>query len=156
MNKFSIDFNNLQTTLNKKKSYRLADVADRIEKVAFDVVRFIDSDKLDDLWVVQNDGKDEYIVAMYDEDPQVKQASIQSSNPWSTKLDSKKEAVYVFYNDAQIKKIIAEDTVSVSRFLSVKLAEDADFRNKFINHLTSEEKEVLAAENSDLVTFGIK
>jgi hypothetical protein len=78
MPKFSIDYSGL--TQLTKKAYRLADVKDQLETVAFDVVRFKDGDKGADLWQIQNADDGDYIVALYDDEAEV--AKTASSNPW--------------------------------------------------------------------------
>lgn len=161
MQKFSVDLLDLQSGLNKKKTYRLSEVQHRIEKVAFDVVRFMDSEDLDKLWVVNKDDEGEYIVAMYEDDSglvsesQVKKAS---SNPWEARVDAKKQYVNVFYNKAPIKKLAlntigipSEDGKLICKYLPIKLAEDDNFRNSFIKSLSKSEKESLAEENPNLV-----
>lgn len=74
-----MDYSGL-TKLNKK-AYRLADVKDQIEKLAFDIVRFKDKDKGADLWQVQSADDGDYIVALYSEpdDDMVKEAAWQVS-----------------------------------------------------------------------------
>lgn len=80
MSKFSIDYSSLVGQITKK-AYRLADVKDQLETVAFDVVRFKDGDKGAELWQVQSADDGDYIVALYDEEPeQEKTASAKS--PW--------------------------------------------------------------------------
>ena len=78
MPKFSIDYSGL--TQLTKKAYRLADVKDQLETVAFDVVRFKDGDKGADLWQIQNADDGDYIVALYDDEDEV--AKTASANPW--------------------------------------------------------------------------
>lgn len=78
MSKFNIDYSGLATQITKK-AYRLADVKDQIETVAFDVVRFKDGDKSANLWQVQSADDGDYIVALYDEEENEKTAS---TNPW--------------------------------------------------------------------------
>jgi hypothetical protein len=77
MPKFSVDYSGLVGSITKK-AYRLSDVKDQLETVAFDVVRFKDGDKGADLWQVQNADDGDYIVALYDDEEVVKAAS----NPW--------------------------------------------------------------------------
>jgi len=78
MPKFSIDYSGL--TQLTKKAYRLADVKDQLETVAFDVVRFKDGDKGADLWQIQNADDGDYIVALYDDEDEVSKTA--SANPW--------------------------------------------------------------------------
>src|SRR5271167_1232735 len=77
MSKISIDYSALANQFTKK-AYRLADVKDQLETVAFDVVRFKDGDKGAELWEVQSADDGDYIVALYDEEDGAKTA-----NDWS-------------------------------------------------------------------------
>ncbi len=74
MPKISIDYSSLATQITKK-AYRLADVKDQLETVAFDIVRFKDGDKGADLWQVQNASDGDYIVALYDDEEAEKTAA---------------------------------------------------------------------------------
>jgi hypothetical protein len=78
MPKFSIDYSGLAKIT--KKAYRLSDVKDQLETVAFDVVRFKDGDKGADLWQIQSADDGDYIVALYPEEEAEKTAS---ANPWT-------------------------------------------------------------------------
>lgn len=62
-----MDYSTLDSQINKK-TYRLKDVQNQIEKVAFDIVRFKDNDKSADLWQIQSSDDGEYIVALYQND----------------------------------------------------------------------------------------
>jgi hypothetical protein len=79
MPKFSIDYSGLAQLT--KKAYRLTDVKDQLETVAFDVVRFKDGDKGADLWQIQSADDGDYIVALYDEN-EAEVEKTASSNPW--------------------------------------------------------------------------
>ena len=54
MKKFAVGYASLQSSLEKPKVYKLEDVKDKIKKVVFDVVRFLDSDNIDGLWQIQH------------------------------------------------------------------------------------------------------
>lgn len=143
MTQFSVDYHDLESKLNRKRAYRLADVKDRIRKVAFDVVRFVDSDRIDDLWLIHRDGDDEYIVAMYDEDALGKQSDVlgkqkkKASSLWAAVADRAGTNVTVFYNSVPIKRVAlsemgipAEDAQMVCQWLPEKLATDKAFLRK--------------------------
>ena len=66
MPKFSLDYNQIADIINKRK-YALEDVKDKIVKVAFDIVRFKDSD-LNQLWQIHHTDDGDYITALYDEE----------------------------------------------------------------------------------------
>lgn len=151
MNKFSVDYTELQSKLSKKQAYRLVDVKHRIRKVAFDVVRFVDSDKIDDLWQIHRDGDDEYIVAMYDDaDNKKESAKTASSTVWNAVQDVAGNYVNVFYHGNPVKKICLaelgispEDAYLVCQSLKDKLANDKAFLRKFANELDDIEIEEL-------------
>jgi hypothetical protein len=79
MPKFSIDYSGLAQI--QKKAYRLSDVKDQLETVAFDVVRFKDGDKGADLWQIQSADDGDYIVALYDADEE-NEKTAAAKNPW--------------------------------------------------------------------------
>lgn len=151
MNKFSVDYTELQNKLSKKKAYRLVDVKHRIQKVAFDVVRFVDSDKIDDLWQIHRDGDDEYIVAMYEDGSDTKKESAKvASEVWNAIPDAAGAYVNVFYHGNPIKKICladlgisSDEAYLVCRSLKEKLANDKVFLRKFANELDDIEIEEL-------------
>jgi hypothetical protein len=66
MSKFSLDYSDLANKI-VKRAYRLSDVKDQLETVAFDIVRFKDADKGAELWQVQSADDGDYIVALYDD-----------------------------------------------------------------------------------------
>jgi hypothetical protein len=157
MMKFSVDYTDLQNKLSQKKAFRLLDVKDKLKKVAFDVVRFTDSDKIDDLWQIHRDGDDEYIIAMYDDD-QTEKKAVASSNPWSAIPDTLGNNINIFYNKNPIKRIKiaslgipSEDAWLVSHSIMDKLANDKLFFNSFIKELTKEEKTSLNEINPSLL-----
>lgn len=156
--KFSVDYTDLQSKLSKKRAFRLSDVKGKIRKVAFDVVRFVDSDKIDDLWQIHRDGDDEYIVAMYDDEQTEKKAEASVSNPWKAMPDGSGQNIHLFYKDTPIKKIAlaslgipAEDAWLVSRSVSQRLASDQSFFNSFVKELSDEEKKALKQAEPSLL-----
>lgn len=161
MNKFSVDYTDLQSKLNRKKAYRLSDVQHRIKKVAFDVVRFVDSDRIDDLWQIQREGEDEYIVAMYDEslDDNAKTASASNNTiDWKVIANHAGESVNVFYRNSPITRIVlaqmdipSDDVHLVCKYLPQKLANDNNFRADFIANLTDAERDLLLEEDPSIL-----
>lgn len=108
MNKFSIDYVDLEEKTGKKRVFKLEDVKDRIQKVAFDVVRFVDADdNLSGLWRVEHTFSGDYIVAMYDEEgPREKTASAPSN--WEVYADNTNRFLTFFYKNEHVAKIAAE------------------------------------------------
>lgn len=155
MDKFNIDFDNLSEKMKKKRAYRMEDVKGRIRKVAFDVVRFIDSEGLDNLWKVKTVGDEEYIVAMYGEDEE-KVEKTASENLWRAIENGR--GVDIFYKGAAVGTIDLSslgfdpsDRQLASQWIPVKLGEDRDFTDRFISSLSSSERENLAVVAPELV-----
>ncbi len=158
MMKFSVDYTDLQSKLSKKRAFRLSDVTGKVKKVAFDVVRFVDSDKIDDLWQIHRDGDDEYIVAMYEEEQTEKTASVATTS-WRAVPDGAGKNIHLFYKDVPIKRIAlaplgipSEDAAMVSRSISQKLASDRSFFDSFVKELTEEERATLKQLEPSLLT----
>jgi len=126
MSKFNIDYNQLDGKVNKT-FYKLSEVKDKIEKVAFDIVRFKDSDKGADLWQIQNGDDGDYIVAKYNpEEEVIKTASVHSN--WEVNYNKLSNNLNIFYKGEQIAKIasnklgLTSDTLSnVESFLPQSL-----------------------------------
>jgi len=105
MSKNLIDYNALDQVINKK-SYRLKDVKDRLEKVAFDIVRFKDEDKGADLWQIQSSDDGDYIVSLYEESKEtIKTAA--SHSPWE--VTSSGNYLYFHYKGDPITKVACAD-----------------------------------------------
>lgn len=155
MDKFSVNYTELQGKFLKKRAYRLDDVKHRIRKVAFDVVRFVDdNDGIDGLWQIHRDGDDEYIVAMYDEVKKEASKNV-TSNIWNALQDSSGNYVNVFYHGNPVKKISLaelgippEEAYLVCQSLKDKLANDKVFLRKFANELENIEIKELTEVSS--------
>lgn len=109
MSKFSLDYDQLNNRLSKR-SIRLADVKDQIEKVAFDVVRFRDSDAASNLWQIQGQGDEQYIVALYPEE--VEKLKLSS---WEVTLSKLANTVSFFYKGDPVAKIAASELGTTSQ-----------------------------------------
>lgn len=159
MNKFSVDYTGLQNKLAKKTAYLLSDVQHRIQKIAFDVVRFYDSENIDGLWQIQNDGDNEYIVAMYEDGDPTKVAIAENKmSSWTAIADNSGDSVNIFYKGAPITRILlssvgipASESYLVTKFLPKKLASDVEFRGNFIANLTDTEREALLEKDPSVL-----
>lgn len=160
MSKFNLDYSNLEERLlnNKRKEYRLADVSHRIEKVAFDVVRFIDSENIDNLWKIEKRDDGEVILAMYsdDEDDSI---TVESSknNDWDTAIDKSASYINIFYKGEPITKVDVnklnipkEDINLLARSLPSKLASNPNLVTKMINELSIDEKRMVLSKYPEL------
>lgn len=144
MSKFQIDYSGLVNKL-EKKAYRLSDVKDQLETVAFDIVRFKDEDKGADLWQIQNADDGEYIVALYQPEEDVKVAS------WDVIYSKTANALQISYKGDPLVRIAAsklgipESEVSkVQSYLPAKLASNKKLVRALLNELPeSAKKEVL-------------
>ena len=96
---------NFKNTLYKNK-HKLSDVKDKIEKVAFDIVKFTGDDSTK-LWQIQSCDDGEYIVALYDVESEVKKTA--SSNPWSVKVSNISGTINIFYKNAFVSQIKASE-----------------------------------------------
>lgn len=149
MEKFAFDYNFVENVLNKPKTYKLSEVHDKIKKVAFDVVRFIDSQNIDDLWQIKKgeDGE-EYIVAMYsDSDAAIKE---KKASNWTAIPDVKAGTISIIYKDSPVKKY-ATRTLSIQpgveeeycNYISTKLAESKKLVSSLLDDLSESEKQNL-------------
>lgn len=136
MPRFPIDYNTLDYTVNKSR-YKLSDVKDKLVKVAFDVVKFRDSDEL---WQIQSADDGEYIVAKYDEENKVAEAASHVASPWSIMVDASN--LSVFYKGHPIAKLAAsklglsqDDLLAATRFLPNKLGSDKNFVVALLNEI---------------------
>lgn len=148
MSKFSVDFDKLENKL-LKKAYRLSDVKDKLETVAFDLVKFKDGDHGAALWQIQSADDGDYIVTLYDDvEEQKKTASLKA---WEVVLSKTSKTLNVFYKGDPIVKVAtsklgisAEELNSVERYLPQKLAESKSLVKALLSELPeSAKKEVL-------------
>ncbi len=145
MSKFSIDYSSLENKIYKK-AYRLSEVKDKLETVAFDIVRFKEGDKGADLWQVQSADDGEYIVALYQPEEDVKTAS------WDVVLSKTAGTLHVSYNGDPIVKVAASklgipaaELDKVQSYLPNKLATNKKLVQALLNELPeSTKKEVLS------------
>jgi hypothetical protein len=127
--KFTIDFQHLDNRLGKPTKYKLADVQDRIEKVAYDLVRFRDNDDTPQLWKINKTDEGEVIVALYNEED-----SLKAQSDWEAIPD--KTAMQVFYKGEHITSLTESDMGipaaefgTVKSWLPKKLASDESLQS---------------------------
>jgi hypothetical protein len=139
MANFSIDYDNLNKIVNNK-TYRLDEVKHRLEKVAFDLVRFKDAQDPDELWEIQSADDGNYIVARYSEESiETKKAS--KDKTWDV-LISQAGYIHLYYCGTPLAKFATtdlglsqEDLSTVKRFLPEKLATDKSFVKALLSTL---------------------
>lgn len=145
---FEVDY----SVLDKKvanKIYRLSDVKHRLEKVAFDVVRFKDGDP-EELWQIQSADDGEFVVARYDTEDVKEAQKATTAADWNVLVNKISSDINIFYKGRPITKIAASqlgidlcDMETVQRFLPAKLASDKAFTKAFINSLDATTKSEL-------------
>jgi hypothetical protein len=149
MQKFSIDYSVLTHSLTNKV-YKLADVKDRLVKVAFDIVRFKDG-PIDELWEVSQADDGDYIVARYELDaPEpTKTASVKTaSSNWAANFSN--DNIHIAYKGQPIAKFAATELglasaelPSACSFLPAKLASDEEFVKALLKALPQEKRDRL-------------
>jgi hypothetical protein len=154
-NRPSLDWEILEQTLNAPKVYKLADVEHRIEKVAFDIVRFRDNDDTQQLWRIEDRDDGPVIVALYDENGGLAEDKpLKSESEWDTIVDKKTASIHLYRNEEPVMTVTAaqlrvpvEELDSMARWLPEKLA-DKQFVNQFVRYAkrnqSSDEDEILS------------
>lgn len=145
MSKFSLDYSGLQHKI-EKKAYRLADVQDQLERVAFDIVRFKDGDKSAELWQVQSADDGDYIVSLYTDDEAAKSAS-----SWEVSVIKTAGEIQISYKGDPLVRLAStkigiprNQLDRVTQYLPTKLAENKKLVKALLNELSpSAKKEVL-------------
>jgi len=152
MSKFSIDYSGLENKIYKK-AYRLSDVKDRLESVAFDIVRFKDSDKAAELWQVQSADDGEYIVALYQPEEEQKTAS-----DWEVVLTKTSGDLQVYYKDDPLVRIASSklgipktELSKVPEYLPSKLATNKKLVKALLNELPESTKKLVLEKYPELV-----
>ncbi len=152
MSKFTVDYSKLENKI-LKKAYKLDEVKDRIEKVAFDVVRFKDGDKGADLWQVQSSDDGDYIVAMYSDDETEKTAA-----DWQVVLSKNATDVHFYYKGDPLVKVTASklgipssELSSVQHYLPQKLSENKKLVKALLNELPESAKKEALNKYPELV-----
>lgn len=146
MSKFSVDYSSLQNKIYKK-AYRLADVKDQVEKVAFDIVRFKDGDKAAELWQVQSADDGEYIVSLYGDEETEKTAC-----NWEVSVIKSAGSIQISYKGDPLVSLAStkigiprSELDKVTQYLPSKLAESKKLVKALLNELSpSTKKEVLS------------
>jgi len=136
MSKDTIDYSSLNNTFHKK-AFRLADVKNQLETVAFDIVRFKDGDKGAQLWQIQSADDGEYIVALYQSEEEEKTAS-----PWTASINKLAGELHVSYKGEPLVKVAASklgipanQLNQVSSYLPEKLSSNKKLVLALLNQL---------------------
>lgn len=139
MNRFSVDYDSLLNTIDKK-SFKLKDVHHRLEKIGFDVVRFKDGDP-EQLWQIQSAEDGEYIVTLYSEEDPAKKLT---ASPWKVLLNKSGTDLYIFYKDTRVTKLASStlgiqdsELPQVPKYLPNRLARNPELVAALLNGLDS-------------------
>ena len=155
MSKFEVDYSNLEQKVYKK-AYKLSDVKNRIERVAFDVVRFSDGDEASKLWQIQSADDGDYIVALYDE-PEEAIKTASSSSDWDIALNKSASVIDVYYKGDPIVRVASSklgipitELPLVSKYLPQKLSENKKLVSALLNEAGEEVKQELYKKYPEL------
>lgn len=154
MDKYSVDFTNLETKIDSPKAYKLADVKHLIQKVAFDVVRFRENEDTQQLWKIEDSADGPMIVAMYDS-VETEKVAEASAKEWDAVVDGSSN-INIFYKGEAVKKIASadvgteSDVTMMSRWIPSKLASDSNFRSALLKDMSSETREMLLSKYPEL------
>lgn len=155
MKQFSIDYSVLDSQV-VNKTFKLSEVKDRLEKVAFDVVRFKDGDP-EELWQIQNGDDGDYIVAKYEADPKDELAKAASSASWDVLINKTSGDINIFYKGYPVVKLDAsqvgvkqEDLETVKRLLPGKLGSSKELVNALLKNLNTTAKTALLKQYPEL------
>ncbi len=152
MSKFSLDYSSLENTVYKK-AYRLSDVKDQLETVAFDIVRFKDDDKNADLWQVQSSDDGDYIVSLYQPDEETKVASV-----WEVLVSKTAGDLQISYKGDPLVRLSASkmgipqsELSQVPDYLPAKLASNKKLVKALLNELPESAKKEVLSKYPELV-----
>lgn len=150
MSKDSIDYSGLANKIYKK-AYKLSDVKDRLESVAFDVVRFKDSDKGADLWQVQSADDGEYIVALY-------QPEEDGKSDWEVTVSKTAGDLQIAYRGDPLVRLASsklgiprDELHTVPEYLPAKLAANKKLVKALLNELSESAKKEVLSKYPELV-----
>lgn len=143
MSKIGIDYLSLKNKFYKK-AYKLSEVQDRLETVAFDIVKFKDNDSSANLWRIQDADDGQYIVALYEQD------DVKTSD-WDVSVSKTASHIQVSYKGDPIIRIASSklgippnELYKAESYLPSKLSENKKLVKALLNELgESAKKEVL-------------
>ena len=149
--KFTVDLDRLAQGMLPKRAYRLADVEHRIERVAYDLVRFRDNEDTDQLWKIQDSPDGPVIVALYGEDGGLK----ESKGDWETIPD--KNAMHIYYKGEPLTSLSSEQLgIPVGEFniarrwLPRKLASDESLQILLLEQIPRSGRKLIAQRFPEL------
>lgn len=138
--KFTVDFNHLAERVIPQQTYRLKDVEHKIEKVAYDLVRFRDNEDTDQLWKIEDSNDGPVIVALYADDGSLLTTESNKKKDWEVIPD--KKAMHFYYKGEPLVSLssdklgIPNDELNLAgRWITRKLASDENFQMLLLNKI---------------------
>src|SRR5208282_2831791 len=151
MSKISLDYSSLANQITKK-AYRLSDVKDQLETVAFDVVRFKDGDKGADLWQVQSADDGDYIVALYDD------VDDKTASAWSVLVTKNGSDLQISYKGDPLVRLASSklgiprnQLHHVEQYLPEKLASNKKLVKALLSELSDAARQEVSKRYPELV-----
>jgi hypothetical protein len=152
MPKITVDYSGLATQMSKRASYRLADVKDQLETVAFDIVRFKEGDKGAELWQVQNASDGDYIVALYDEETE------KTASTWSVLVSKNGSDLQISYKGDPLVRlssaklgIPSTELHKAEQYLPEKLATTQKLVRALLSELSDAARQEVSRRYPELV-----
>ena len=152
--KFTVDLDKVASGLLPQRAYKLSDVQDRIERVAYDLVRFRDNQDTDQLWKIQESADGPVIVALYGDDGSLTTES-KVKKDWEAIPD--KNSMHIYYKGEPLVSLSAEQIgVPVSEFnivrrwLPGKLAKDESFQTLLLQRVSVPVRKLIAQRFPEL------
>lgn len=150
MSRFSLNYSNLENKIYKK-AYKLSEVQDQLESVAFDIVKFKDNDSGANLWQIQSADDGEYIVALYQPDED------KVANLWDVDIVKSAGDLQISYKGDPILRVSAakigiakEELSKVKSYLPEKLANNKKLVTALLKELDSKNKEMILKKYPEL------
>lgn len=142
MAKFPVDVKKLEDKI-LKRAYKLSEVENKIEKIAFDIVRFKDNDDASNLWQIQSSDDGDYIVCLYEPELENK----KSLSAWQVSLTKNASHLNISYKGESLVKVAinklglsTEDLPSIERYLPKKLSENKNLVKSLLKELSEPAK----------------
>jgi len=152
MSKISLDYSSLANKITKK-AYRLSDVKDQLETIAFDVVRFKDGDKGADLWQVQSADDGDYIVALYTDEVEK-----EASSDWSVLVTKSGSDLQISYKGDPLVRMSSSklgipnsELHQVEKYLPEKLATNKKLVRALLGELNDAARQEVSKRYPELV-----
>ena len=136
--KFTVNFDRLAEEVVPQQVYRLKDVEHRIEKVAYDLVRFRENEDTDQLWKIEEGVDGPVIIALYGDDGSLLKSESNIEKQWEVLPD--KTAMHFYYKGEPLVSLSSEqlgipkeEFNIAGRWMPKKLATDERFQSLLLN-----------------------